>query len=146
MEHINIVGFLVIIVSILCVFLVSYTVLLKKKNKELAEQLRMMSMALETTRTTLSEFKEKQNPDNNFRNSLETAELTTKLQRPRLEVENKDGESISAGRYSTIQALRDQGLSIEEIATTLAISVHEANQLVNLSKLAQPNSTDQKNS
>jgi orotate phosphoribosyltransferase-like protein len=41
------------------------------------------------------------------------------------------------GKYSSVQSLAQQGLSIEEIASILDVSTHEAHQLVNLSKLAQ---------
>jgi hypothetical protein len=43
------------------------------------------------------------------------------------------------GKYSNIQSMIQQGMSIEKIAAVLAISTHEAQQLVNLSKIAQGN-------
>jgi hypothetical protein len=125
--------------AILCVVLLIIVVRTKKENKLLARQLTETTVSLELARKQLGELQDRQAETNAFDNDLQTAELTTKLQKPRLDAQKSAASGASAGKYSNIQSLADQGMSIEEIASTLAVSTHEAQQLVNLAKIAQGN-------
>jgi hypothetical protein len=133
--------FLIVIPSVLSVLLLVMNILIKKENKLLARQLTETTVSLELTRKQFNELQEKHDRMYEFQNSLQVAELTTKLQKPRLNAQNNAfnmaAENSLPGKYSNIQSLTQQGMSIEEIASVLAISTHEAHQLVNLSKIAR---------
>jgi hypothetical protein len=135
---------LIVIPSVLSVLLFAIVMLVKKENKLLARQLTETTVSLELTRKQFNELQEKHDKMYEFQNSLQVAELTTKLQKPRLnsqnQIRNITVNNSPPGKYSNIQSMIQQGMSIEKIAAILAISTHEAQQLVNLSKIAQGNS------
>jgi hypothetical protein len=133
--------FLLGIPAVLCVALLIMIVLVKKENRLLARQLTETSVSLELTRKQLGELQDRQAEINAFENNLQTAELTTKLQKPRLDAQHSMAIDASPGKYGNIQSLADKGMSVEEIAAVLAVSTHEARQLVNLAKIAQGNFT-----
>lgn len=113
---------------------------LKKENNLLAEQLTETTVSLERTRQNLAKLQEKHEKIIEFQNNLGEAERTTKLQKPPLsEIHAPERPRNSPERYSYIHSLAEKGLSVEEIASILTISTHEARQLVNLSKIAQGN-------
>ncbi len=72
-----------------------------------------------------------------FENSLKEAEITTNLQKPRLSLQKATHtKQNNQDKYKYIQTLSGSGMAAEEIAKVLSISSNEAEQLVNLSKLA----------
>jgi len=133
--------FLLSIPAMLCVVLLIMIVFIKKENRLLAGQLTETTISLELTRKQLADLQTRQAEIKVFQNNLQAAELTTKLQKSRLDAQHNTPVSASPGKYSNIQALADQGMSVEEIAATLAVSTHEAQQLVNLSRIAKGNFT-----
>lgn len=116
-------------------------IFLKKENKRLARQLTDTTILLDQTRKQLHELQDRQAEMNAFHNNLQTAELTTKLQKPRLDAQYSPTARPPCGKYGNIQSLAEQGKSVEEIAAILAVSTHEAQQLVNLSRIAHGNFT-----
>lgn len=114
---------------------------LKKKNTLLSQQLNHTTTLLHRTRKRYTKLQEKHDKIIAFQNSLKTAELTTMLQKPRLDAGSTAAGQAVSEKYSCIQSLAEKGISIDEISSILAISTHEARQLVNLSKLAQENSS-----
>lgn len=112
----------------------------KKKNSRLSEQLAYQTTMVEKTRQQLTGLQEKHDQIIAFQNSLKTAELTTILQKPRLEMHSIGSGHHFSEKYRIIRVLAEKGLSLEEIASVLAVSTHEARQLVTLSRLAQENS------
>lgn len=72
-----------------------------------------------------------------FKDNLQNASITTELQQPRLNI-TSNRPVLSKEKYQYIQSLSKSGMSEQEIADILAISLHEAQQLLNLSKLATP--------
>ncbi len=113
---------------------------LRKENKILSEQLTETTVSLERTRQNLSNLQEKHEKIVEFQHSLGEAEWMTKLQKPQLrEMQPPERPRNSPERYSFIHSLAEKGLSVEEIASILTISTHEARQLVTLSKIAQGN-------
>jgi len=141
MEQFNISHYIAALAIIFGLFFLLLTVLQKKKNSFLAQQLTQTTILLETTRKKLDTLQEKHNQILEFQNSLNVAELTTKFQKPRLDAQTTDKDIFVQGKYSNIQSLTEQGMSADQIASTLAISTHEAQQLVNLAKLAKSNIT-----
>lgn len=71
-----------------------------------------------------------------FGKALQSASLTTELQRPRLENLSKMNKQAPE-KYRILSQLASQGLNVEEIAAILGVSSVEANQLLNLSNVAQ---------
>lgn len=72
-----------------------------------------------------------------FEKNLQEAELTTSLQKPRLSLQKANQHKQgNKDKYQFIQTLSGSGMAAEEIAKVLSISSNEAEQLVNLSKLA----------
>ncbi|MGB3226304.1 MAG: hypothetical protein WBB23_26190 [Desulforhopalus sp.] len=132
---------LIVIPSAFSVLLLVMIILTKKENKLLSQQLTETTVSLELTRKQFKELQEKHDKMYEFQNSLQVAELTTKLQKPRLNAQKKNlnitVNNSPPGKYSNIQSMIQQGMSIEKIAAVLAISTHEAQQLVNLSKIAR---------
>ena len=136
METFNFNIYIGVIPSLMCLAICFFTVLEKKKNKVLSQKLLETAMRLEVTTKKLDNLQGKKDRSSVFHNSLQVAELTTKLQKPRLEA-GRNARGPSSGKYSSVPSLAEEGLCAEEIATVLAISPHEAMQLVNLAKLAQ---------
>jgi hypothetical protein len=117
---------------------------LRKDNRLLAEQLTETSVTLEQTRAKLASVLEKQEKAETFENRLGTAELTTKLQQPRLgSAYTSERQRHSPEKYGFIHSLAQRGMSAEEIAAILTISAYEARQLVTLAKIGTGNCMDQ---
>ncbi|TKB25814.1 hypothetical protein FCL47_11955 [Desulfopila sp. IMCC35006] len=123
--------------AVVTVLLLVLLFLLKKKTTLLSQQLVQLTTMLEITRKRLARLQEKHDKIVAFQNSLKTAELTTMLQKPRLNAQSTASGPTLSGKYSRIKSLAEKGLSVDEIAAILGVSTHEARQLVNLSKLAQ---------
>ena len=113
---------------------------LKKENNLLAEQLTETTISLERTRQHLGKLQGNHEEIALFQNSLATAEVNSKLQKPRVDdIPAPQRSRNSPERYCYIHSLAERGLSVEEIASILTISTHEARQLVTLAKIAQGN-------
>ena len=132
--------FAVIGLVIISLWLLILLLMQKKRNTRLSRQLAQQTTMVKKTRQQLAGLQEKHDQIIAFQNSLKTAELTTLLQKPRLEAQSIDLGHKLSGKYRNIQALVEKGLSIDDIAAVLAVSTHEARQLVSLSQLAQDNS------
>ena len=133
--------FLLGILAMLCGALLLVVVFAKKESRLLARQLTETTVSLEMTRKQLGEIQARQAEIKVFQNNLQAAELTTKLQKPRLDAQRSPTANTPPGKYSNIQSLAGQGKTVEEIAAILGVSSHEAQQLVNLSRIAQANFT-----
>ena len=116
---------------------------LKKENILLAEQLTETTISLERARQNLAKLQEKHEEIVLFQNNLGTAVASSKAQQARskdvLNIVPADRPRNTPERYGFIHSLTEKGLSVEEIASILAISTHEARQLVTLTKIAQGN-------
>ncbi len=142
MEHISLLLISLFISCVVCAVSTILAILLKKENSLLSRQLTETTVSLELTRRQMEDLQEKNAKIIEFQDSLHLAELTTQLQRPRLNAQNIDAPTESLGKYSNIQSLTKKGMSAEQIASVLTISTHEAHQLINLSKLAHGNFAD----
>ncbi len=122
--------------ALLSTLLIFMLILARKENKLLGQQLTATSVSLAQVRKELTDLEEKHEKIKNFQNNLQVAELTTKLQKPRLDSLNQGPDSSLPDKYRYFQTLAQKDMSVEEIASVLDISVHEAGQLISLSKLA----------
>ena len=141
MEQFDLSHYIAAIAIFLGLFLLLLIILQKKKNSFLAQQLTETTIVLEATRKKLERLQERHEQIVEFQNSLNVAELTTKFQKPRLDAQKAETDNFAPGKYSNVQSLTEKGMSADEIASALAISTHEAHQLVNLAKLAKGNNT-----
>ncbi|MGB3212401.1 MAG: hypothetical protein WBB19_16990 [Desulforhopalus sp.] len=137
MEQLHPSLYFIVIASAFCVLAIIMFVMVKRENRLLSEQLTETTVSLELTRKKLNELQEKQENIVEFQNSLQVAELTTKLQKPRLNNQSFDSGTTTPEKYRFFQSLAQKGMSAEEIASILSISTHEAHQLLSLSKIAQ---------
>ena len=113
---------------------------LKKENDLLAEQLTETTMSLERSRHNLTKLQEKHKKIFEFRSDLGKAELTHRAPKPQAtDIQALETHRNSPERYNYVQSLAEKGLSVDEIASILTISIHEARQVLALSKIAQGN-------
>ncbi|WP_457572997.1 hypothetical protein [Desulfolithobacter sp.] len=70
-----------------------------------------------------------------FLETLASAEITTRLQKPRLEL-HQDGTVETPEKYRYVASMVQNGMTMEEIASILAIAPAEARQLVTLARMA----------
>lgn len=111
---------------------------LSRANKLLAGQLTETTRSLELAKRELANS-EKSRPNFSHLDTISVAaDLTTELQKPRLKSHAGHNASAPPEKYSYIHSLTEKGMSEEDIASLLSISLHETRQLVNLSKLARP--------
>jgi len=109
---------------------------LKRKKDFLQKQLTKTGNSFEQAKEDLQELQAKHDKILQFQNSLAAAELTTQLQRPRLSTQALAVDNQPPEKYRLVHSLAKKDMSIDEIASFLAISCHEAQQLVTLAKLA----------
>lgn len=100
-----------------------------KKITILEEERTLLSQQCRDLKTQISE-------NASFATDLSTAEITTKLQTSRMNYHSNRLSGNMPERYGYINALLENGMDHEKIATLLSISVHEAEQLVKLSQLS----------
>ncbi len=112
-------------------------VLLKKANGRLIRQLNETTSSFNLSQKQLATLQDKHATVEAFQKDLNKAELTAQLQKPRTNLQVSYGSSSAPEKYSYIHSLLQKGMSAEEIGSILAISTHEADQLVALSALAQ---------
>lgn len=130
-----------IIPGLICLFIITKYILVKKENKLLSEKLTETTIKLKTSTKKLKDLQKRHTEINNFHKSIKHAEITTRLQATRLQTVH--GKPVTTGslqntnKYSHIRSLTQQGMAPEEIAATLSISQHEARQLVSLTKLRE---------
>ena len=92
--------------------------------------------ALSASQKKLNDLEERGQKYDAFQESLNLAEITTRLQKPRISVQNRPRSMDPPERYRYVHSLASGGMSSREIASVLSISIHEADQLVNLARLA----------
>ncbi len=110
---------------------------LKRKKDSLVQQLIEKTSSFEQINDQLKNLQEQHDRAKTFQNSLAAAELTAQLQKPRFSATKSPAESLTPEKYRLVHTLTQKNMSIDEISSFLAISSHEAQQLVTLSKLAQ---------
>lgn len=107
-----------------------------KKAKELSIMLEKLAIA----HAEMQALQQRYQDSLEFQKSLNEAEITTRLQQPRLSAQQGYSRSGPPERYLYVRSLAQNGMSAEEISSILSISTQEAEQLVNLSKLANSSS------
>jgi hypothetical protein len=118
-------------VSILfCTVTTVLAIMLKRSNSNKDKLLAEMQVSLSSLRETDLDGEI-------FEDNLRSAELTTRFQQPRLNVQQQS-HSTAPERYRYIQSMVEMGLSAQKIAATLSMSLNETTQIINLIKMANP--------
>ena len=113
-------------------------------RKKADQQKQLLIEADETLREMHNELvllQEKDKKASNFNKTLNQAEITTRLQKSRLTVQDYSRSMSPPERYRYVHSLAANGMPSDEIASVLSISIHETEQLVNLSRLAHATKT-----
>jgi hypothetical protein len=131
----------ILLISILfCTISTVLAIMLKRSNNNHEKVLAEMRTALEARQDNtenLDEQREANQAGNIFDDNLRTAELTTRLQQPRLSMQQCGSSPATPERYRYIQSMVAKGMNAEEIAAMLSMSLHEITQLVTLIKMAR---------
>ena len=120
----------------LCALAVIRSVQVQRRNSSLAERLSEIACSLETVRHSYGELKERYDSGRQFQKNLDEAAVITRLQAPRLAIQARPEAQAAPERYRYVHRLAENGLDAEQVASVLAISSHEARQLVSLARLA----------
>ncbi len=112
---------------------------LKKQKEQISQQLSESLNSVEKIREELEDLNREHHKIKKFQNSLAEAELTTQLQKPRLAAQASPTNSSAPEKYRFVHSLTEQGMGVQEVASVLSVSSHEAEQLVTLAKLAKKN-------
>jgi hypothetical protein len=138
MSAINTEVVLTLLALLLCSVATWRSIVYKKRMDQQSRLLAETNQTLTDVSKKLSSLQEKDKKLSEFQNNLNQAEITTRLQKSRLSVQHTNSSMSPPERYRYVHSLAESGMSSQEIASVLSISVHEAEQLVNLSRLAHP--------
>jgi len=116
----------------------------RRKSASLSKKLAVALEKLAKAHSDLQEMDQRYKETVEFQKNLSDAELTTRLQQPRLSAQRSLSKTNAPERYLYVRSLAQNGMSAKEIAAILSISTQEAEQLVNLSRLAQSPTTNTK--
>lgn len=125
---------------LLCTVSFVLALMLKRSNRNKDKLLTEMQETLNGLQNGLTIKENQINEEpvvNIFDVTLRAAELTTRLQRPRLSFQQNGYSPAVPERYGYIQSMAERGLSAKEIASMLSMSLHEATQLVTLTRVAR---------
>lgn len=139
--QINLYEWVIIILLPLTVWALIKTWLLKSENRRLNDKLKVNDEYLKKLEDDWAELTREYDRINEFQNSLDEAELTTRLQQPRLQAKDINSSPVTPEKYTYIRSLHEKGMDAEEIASILGISALEAEQLVALSRIAREKET-----
>lgn len=128
------------IVALLALLLTCLSLLVALRHRKKAARLSVeLTQALEklaAAHQDMQALQHRYQDSLEFQKNLSEAELTTRLQQPRLSAQHGYSRKAAPERYLYVRSLAQNGMSAEEISSVLSISTQEAEQLVNLSRLA----------
>lgn len=126
-----------IILVIFTLFVLFKYMKIHKNNRVLSDKLKEIEALSATKEKKIASILER--GEKNFRSSMDSVGLTTKLQKPRIKAMQAGSSATDSfhapEKYSYIRSLAARGLSPDEIASILSLSTHEAHQLVALSMI-----------
>ncbi len=126
------VTWLIILFCLLCALIIAQYVKILNRNKEIFSLKNKLVSAQYTIEELTKEKVEKQK----FADSLTNAEVTTKLQEPRLQIKNQ-GIPETPEKYRYLASMARGGMSKKDISEILNISLDEADQLITLAQIAK---------
>jgi len=129
---------LALLALLLCSLVTWRAIFFRRKADHQEKRLRKAEGTLADFEQKIHNLEERGHAYNAFQESLNLAEITTKLQKSRLSAQEYNHNMSPPERYRYVHSLAAGGMSSQEIASILSISIHEADQLVNLARLAHP--------
>ena len=130
---------LTLLALLLCSVATWRSIIYRKKVDEQTKLLTETNESLEEARKSLTGLQKNEKKNNSFNDSLSQAEITTRLQTSRLSTQSHNRSLSPPERYRYVHSLATNGMSSQEIADVLSLSIHESDQLVKLCRLAHPN-------
>ena len=131
----------ILLISILfCTVSTVLMIMLKRSNTNQAKLLSQMQASLETRPKNGDDQEDHQRTAALFDDNLRAAELTTRLQQPRLTLQQCGYSPATPERYQYIRSMVDQGMSAADIAAMLSKSLHETSQLIALIRVTRQHS------
>jgi len=131
----------ILLISILfCTVSTVLTIMLKRANNNQEKLLAEMRATLGTQQNNAEDQEEQKGnyrTANIFDDNLRAEELTTRLQHPRLTMQQCGSSPATPERYGYIQSMVEKGMNAQEIASMFSMSLHETTQLVTLIKMAR---------
>lgn len=125
------IGGVQIMTLVLCGILWWFLIKQERSLHWLSSQLKEQAAAEESTRETVQpEFAEAEQESGEFGREFREAELKASLQ---MAVSTRQNPM---DKYKYVASMADKGLGVEDLAHSFGISSYEAEQLVNLSRLA----------
>lgn len=131
-EHSTLITILLVLVALL----LASVFRLRRKYRILISKLFEAHETLTSAEEEFQSLEEKYQKSMKFQKDIDDAELTTRLQQPRLSAQYSRDVIEAPERYQYVRSLAESGMSAGDIAEVLNISPQEAEQLVKLSKLA----------
>jgi hypothetical protein len=130
---------LILLPSLICILALLKTMVLIKENLSLSRELRKTVLQLRKAGEQPAKVKQDEDIEE-FKDSLTTAEVTTKLQQPRLQVDGRSfatSPSTISEKYSFIESMSQNGMDPKQIASILSLSIDEVKQVMTLSNLTK---------
>lgn len=122
----------------LCVIVTIRAIHFRKTASANKRDLEEALISIDSKNTELKKLQKLADSMANFKNNLQDAEISTKMQKSRLSYTQKNDKSVKIPeRYRYIHNLSEKGLSSSDIASILTISPSEAEQLLALANLSQ---------
>lgn len=135
--HLNTSHWIIIVLSVLLLASLVNTLMIRKDRSALARKLEETTLLFDQLKTDLTELRTEYDRINEFQHNLHNAELTTQLQQTRLHTEEIRSSGNTPEKYRYVRSLSERGMDAEAIASILAISAQEAEQLLALTKIAR---------
>lgn len=130
---------LIVIVPLLIAAIV-YSFSLNKRHLELRGKYDLLRQDFNKLESTCEELHNKIALSLSFSESLKQAEVTTNLQAPRIKHSAPvKPQQNDQQKYQHLQTLSASGMATSEIASILAISNYEAEQMLSLARIANKN-------
>jgi hypothetical protein len=122
---------------LLCIAVTIRSFVLRKRLTSQNELLQTANARIEALDVEVAQLKVVEKRFHDFSKDLTQAELSTEIQRFRHATAAGRSTGTPPERYQYIHSLNRKGIPSAEIASILAISPHEADQLVKLANLSQ---------
>jgi len=128
---------IILALSVLLIGSLLKILLMARGRTALTRQLKESTRRLKELNSDYSALKTEHDQLREFQRSLEYAESAAASQPVKSLVQGRKGYGVMPEKYRYIRSLSEKGMDAREIASILAISRQEAEQLVTLSKIAR---------
>ena len=129
---------IILIACAILICLVTLRSMLQRRNcEQLQKKLDLTLKQLEERQKMVNDLRTIERRYAEFKKDLQSAELSTNFQKPRLNAAFDSRNITAPERYKYVQSLSEKGLAAEDIASILSLSPIETEQILNLASLAE---------